>query len=124
MKRFFSFLFLSLLSVGARAEGYKSPVYLDFRTGREVLEKCAPTATPEIMKVHCLGYIQGISDALALATEVADGIYGYRACRPESITAGQLRDIVISYLKSHPEELRFKSPSVVVKILGETFPCK
>jgi hypothetical protein len=67
----------------------------------------------------CLGYIMGIVDAL-------DGnqIGGQKACFSASMTGGQIRDVVVKFLQSHPEIRHYQASGVVTEALAQAFPCR
>ncbi len=47
-----------------------------------------------------------------------------RSCIPENVTNGQVSDVVIKYLRDHPEERHILAAILVVKAMAEAFPCK
>jgi hypothetical protein len=61
-----------------------------------------------------LGYIAGAHDALSTSV----------VCTPQNATLGQLKAIVIKYLKENPETWSKDGDSVVYLALSRTFPCK
>lgn len=64
-------------------------------------------------------YSAAISDALSTAT-----ISGFRACVAYGTTIEQISDIVINYLKQHPERRQFSANSLVASALSKAFPCQ
>ena len=44
-------------------------------------------------------------------------------CRPEAATVGQVRDVVVAYLKAHPESRHGESIGLIVNALLEAWPC-
>ncbi len=42
----------------------------------------------------------------------------------DGVTNGQVRDVVVKYLKDHPEERHFLASILAVKALSKAFPCK
>jgi hypothetical protein len=91
-------------------------------TGNELWSLCTDTQGG----VHgsgywiCLGYVQGIADAV----DTPNGLSGWRACRPEGATRGQLQDVVTRWLDQHPEQRHYSAATLVAKALAEAFPCK
>jgi hypothetical protein len=86
----------------------------DFRSGNELLEDCN-----EKNVLFCLGYIAAISDGLN-----GNGINGYEACIPKTVTAGQLVDIVVQYLRLNPAERHFAAAVLVADAISTAFPCR
>jgi hypothetical protein len=64
-------------------------------------------------------YSVAIADALATAT-----ISGFRACIAYATTMEQISDIVINYLRAHPERRQLSANSLVASALSEAFPCR
>ena len=93
-KGLLSGLFFLLLSTSAQAQ------HVSTTTGNTLLEACE--SKDEFQQAFCLGYIAGASDV--------DGMDGAtfperrRSCVAESVTNGQVRDVVVKYLREHPEE--------------------
>lgn len=68
----------------------------------------------------CSGYVTAIADALA-----RDPVGGYRACMPpDSVTAGQVRDIAVQWLQRNPQLRHYSAEGLVAKALSEAFPCR
>ena len=82
-------------------------------TGQELLELCSPPAS-EAGHELCLGYIIGSYDT----SVVRKGI-----CVPPSVTHGQLRDTVYTFMLKHPERLQEPAPHLIVAGIVEAFPC-
>ena len=61
----------------------------------------------------CLGYVIGVEDALD----------GQLFCVPTGVQAGQVIDVVKSYLLDHPEKRHLQAADLVTAALREKFPC-
>jgi hypothetical protein len=66
-------------------------------------------------QLYCLAYITGVSDAVRIAGSF---------CPPDNATYGQSKDVVIKYLRDHPEERHYAAAFLVGYALGSVFPCK
>jgi hypothetical protein len=86
-----------------------------FYTGNELYGKGESSNQND--KTFALGYIAGVSDVL-----VGDDML--KTCVPENVTVGQMRDIVIKYLKDNPEKRHFTAHSNVGVALFKAFPCR
>ena len=64
-----------------------------FHTGNEIFQIC-DNAAERSESLICSGYIAGIADALQLTKMI---------CLPKHASVRQARDIVINYLRNHPE---------------------
>jgi len=62
----------------------------------------------------------GAADAIGFWTAVENG----ESCIPASSQAGQLKDIVVKYLRDHPETRHFEAYALVYVALGQAFNCK
>jgi hypothetical protein len=85
--------------------------------GQSLLHLCSGNSAD---KNACTAYIQGASDQWNL----------YRAltrttqCGPETLTGGQLRDVVVVYLQKHPEHLIDSAAGLVVEAMTAAWKCK
>lgn len=84
-----------------------------FETGRSLLGHC--TSENIAAKSHCLGYIVGVYDTMDTTRFF---------CTPADITAGRLRDVVLTYLQQNPERWDFDAENVVTIALGKVYPCE
>jgi hypothetical protein len=93
------------------------PAPASFLDGHSLLRLCGGNSAD---KSACTGYIQGASDQWNL----------YRAltrtaqCGPETLTGGQLRDVVVVYLQKHPEHLIDSAAALVVEAMTASWKCK
>ena len=69
----------------------------------------------------CAAYILGVTDTVSLNGGTTAG---WRVCKPlEGVIIGQVRDIIIAFLKAHPEKRHGGAANLVVQALAEAFPC-
>ena len=94
-----------------------APAKASYMTGNELLEECTGNVGKQM---SCLGYIEGVSDSLDLgrANNSRSG------CVADGVTAGQLQDVVIRYLRNNPEKRNFDASVLTVIALGEAWNCK
>ena len=79
-----------------------------FVDGNKLLRWCESSSTsPE--RLTCVGYIQAVSDTL----DQVSGAIGVAECIPGGTETGQLRDVVVMYLRANPV-IRSKSASGLV----------
>lgn len=88
-----------------------------FKGGIDLLANCEDENS--LFKALCDGYIVGISDALSGGSD----IHGIKACGPDGITTGQVTEIVIEWLRGHPELLHYAAPGLVAEALSKAYPC-
>ena len=86
--------------------------HADFKSGNEVLENI--NSDNYYNKGNAMGYIMGVVDAYS-------GIY---ICPPETITGGQVQDIVKNYLTQIPAKRHQGASVLVYSAMVEFFPCK
>ena len=85
-----------------------------FASGNKIFADCsAPNSSAQ--RSICLGYIAGMADALEIAK---------LWCPPEGVTVGQTVDIVMKYLREHPEERHLTASGEGGLALAIAFPCK
>jgi len=65
--------------------------------------------------VACAGYVAGMADAF-----VRDGTL---CLPPTNVTTRQLADVVMAYLRAHPEARGYSAASVGHVAFTQTFPC-
>jgi hypothetical protein len=87
---------------------------LFFVTGNDLFERCASHSGTYDFGM-CLGYVQGLSDALNM-----DG----NVCAPPHITVGQARDIIMLYLRNKPEYRHISASLLAGTALREAFPAR
>jgi len=80
----------------------------------ELLEKDTDLAD-RFVAMRAVGYVDGIADA-------AVGL-GY-ACYPAAVTRAEIREVVMKYLRDHPERLGDPASLLVLNGLFDAFPCK
>lgn len=127
-------LFALGLSVAADAQ--------HFATGNDLISWCEEDRQGRI-DPGCSAYIAGVVDGATNAASTssfmaaimihnfdgpqinqsatADTFRGF--CLNPSVTSGQLRRVVTSYLLDNPAELDQAAPQLIKNILSESFPC-
>ena len=68
----------------------------------------------------CMGIIMGTSNTLdhwVAANEASP------YCRPDGVTWGQIQEVVVRYLKRHPETRHESYPLLIAKAQRATWPC-
>ena len=68
----------------------------------------------------CAGYINGVSDA----SQCGNSVDGFSHASPAGVTVGQVFEIFVSWMQSHPESKSVGASTVVAKALQEAYPCK
>ncbi len=90
-----------------------------FFTGNDLLGECEGSGDqPEI----CLGYVEGVSDALGYGDRIFD--LPSVCVPPRTVPASQVRDIVLAYVREHPATRHFAAAPLVAAALGQAFPCR
>jgi hypothetical protein len=80
-----------------------------FFSGNDLYDKCTAQS------VACPAYVAGMVDAL-----VHDGT----VCLPQTnVTARQLVDVVMAYLRAHPESRSYSAASIGDVAFTQAFPC-
>jgi hypothetical protein len=109
-----SLLAISLLTT-------QSPVLANdkFKIGSALLREC----NSDVFRATCTAYISGVVDGSELIS--GDGKREAKlVCIPvDSVTAGQLRLVVVKYLNEHPEELHQPASWLIEFAFIKAFPC-
>lgn len=90
-----------------------------FETGTTLYAKCQNKA-PEYA-LACTAYIVGVVDG------IKKDIFLGRApdnCWPDRLGADQVRDLVVKYLRSYPDQRSFPASLTVSVALNDAYPCK
>jgi hypothetical protein len=90
-------------------------------TGTGLLENCtySDDSNPAESEFHlgqCIGFIKGVTNAWS--EQGPDQI-----CPPDELDNERLRDVVVTWLRSHPEALERQAVGSVISATTETFPC-
>ena len=88
------------------------PNALALRTANDLLAVCSDSATA--MKMACVAYIASGVDS-----------YSVTLCPPPAgSTRGQARDLVVQYLRDHPEERQGQAIGEVWQALSQAWSCQ
>jgi hypothetical protein len=95
------------------------PAQAHFLDGNALLAECSVRQgemTYFQSDSECLGYIIGAYDAV---TDTMNGI-----CVPRGVKSGQVRDLVVRFLRTHPEQRHLPGWELVNNALVNAWPCK
>jgi Rap1a immunity proteins len=95
------------------ASGYSKGLFV-FTSGNQLLAMCSAPQGSEPLS-RCLAYVAGVSDSVAELDYV---------CGTPAITVGQSVDVVVKYLRAHPETRHLSGASQAAHALEQAFPCK
>lgn len=85
-----------------------------FKKGAQLYQACTAAADSQNMS-FCIGYVMGVSDSLQ----------GLKlTCSPKDITAQQVIDLVVDYLRSHANAQQYVAAQEVTLALVKAFPCR
>jgi hypothetical protein len=82
-----------------------------FLSGNELYQKCTAEA---VGKSYCVGYVTGIADVMQISKSL---------CVPDGVTVGQMVDVIVKYLRDHPEKRHYSVAAATFNTLSQTFPC-
>jgi len=82
--------------------------------GVTLLKACTGPST-----TACDAYVDGFGDAIE-----AEGKDHALACIPIAVTGTELRDVLVKFLKDHPEDQHLKASSLATRAFSEAYPCK
>ena len=96
-------------------------------TGTDFLRQCdegrlnRSDAVAAAQYMRCMGYIQGFLEGHTVLIAVSGAKPSY--CYPENVDTGQVRRIVIKFLRDDPEKTHLAVSVLVEKALIDAFPC-
>jgi len=85
-----------------------------FQTGNELFDVCNVRADDQ-RHLFCVGYVAGESDALNSQGTI---------CTPKDVTVHETVDVILNYLRQHPEQRHMAAPALTGSALVQAFPCK
>lgn len=94
------------------------------QTGREFLALCSDADA--WTQGYCTGYIAGsgeLIDGLLLEEDLKDALEGRVFCLPAGLQKGEVRDLVLDYLRARPEVQDKHITSITWAALIQAFPC-
>jgi len=109
MKKIVIVTLLLIVSSITMAASYKSTKVFEV-TGNTIATICARTSGYEYGV--CLGFINGVA---ALQK---------KACIPEGVKFGQLKDVVLKYLSENPELRHKPAQNLITSALAQVWVCK
>lgn len=65
-------------------------------------------------RIYAMGYIVGVFDTGR----------GVIHCPPSGVTVGQVRDMVLTFLRNNPQDRNFSGDSIVNHVLKNIWPCR
>ncbi len=83
-------------------------------TGRTLMSACTAKQA-----AACDAYVDGFGDAIE-----AGGREHALACIPRTSTGTELRDVLTTYLRSHPEDQSLKAGTIATRAFAAAYPCK
>ena len=86
--------------------------------GKEILSLCE--SSYDFSKGMCLGYVRGI----ATTTDILMQMNDRHLCFPKSVTVGQMRDVVIAYIRRNPAQRHEGATLLYMRAINEAWPCK
>jgi hypothetical protein len=107
------------ISRGAVAAGKDIPVET-IQTGNSLLDLCRHS--PDVQApAGCIGYVDGIVDADAFIWTAIK--QPPRLCVRRGVSGPQLAEVVLNYLKAHPEQLDYAAAPQALVAIQRAFPC-
>lgn len=88
--------------------------------GNDLLRYCADSSTPSEQGL-CIGYIEGVEDYSDALSEVRDK---HPQCVPAGVEAGQLKDVVVKYLRDNPARRQVFAGVLVYDAIATAWHCK
>jgi hypothetical protein len=91
-----------------------------------LFEDCS-AAQNSVEFTRCLAYIAGAADMIGsfqlFKSDSNKPLFGARICIPMKATRGQLTDVVIKYMKDHPESRADGASLIVMRALVQVWKC-
>ncbi len=97
-------------------------------TGGKLIEVC--TGKDKGVVGDCTAYIDGISDTVSFYQDLRPrdaskgAVLPAYICVPTATTGVQLREAVVTWSKTHPDDMKRQASGVVLRALRDTYPCQ
>lgn len=104
------------------AASFPTVSHASFKDGNKLLSECEAGDAPRPDNLSwgaCMGYIIGAADALGFWSAVTTGA----SCLPPTSQAGQVKDIVVKYLRDNPAKRHFNAHVLIYGALKDAFGC-
>ncbi len=89
--------------------------------GNELYKKCTVKESSELYFMdssYCLGYIMAVTEVY-----LSSGKFYKISCIPGEVDPGQLKDILVKYLRDHPEKRHLSGYALIMESQVAAFPC-
>lgn len=111
-----------LILMPASVDSGSAPNDADPEHGNGLLEACTAQDGPYF--TLCLGYIEGFTDGANLSPNSScPAARGTQWCPPEKATLRQTVNIIVKYLRDHPETRQERSITLMASAMREAWPC-
>lgn len=84
----------------------------EFLSGNDLLQRQSSSDTVE--RISAMGYVMGVFDVYLNVT----------FCAPNTVTAGQVNDMVKNYLSNNPAIRHRTAESIINEAFKQVWPCK
>ena len=99
-----------------------TPAMSGFVSGSDLLQSCTPAPVDPVYRLkvaECRGYVVGISDTFDCTTNAL----GFKWNSSTGSSQRDLVDVVVVWLKAHPNHLHYQANGLVAAALSEAYPC-
>ena len=119
MRRLTIVLYVALAPAGLASMVARAADNLHFYySGDDLLREC--TSSSGRNQYSCMGYLQGVADTLAVDRILANK----NACIEPNVSAAQLRDVIILYLKNNPADRRLPASAAAKSAFTTALTCE
>lgn len=116
MRRYWLLTWVAMAATATLSASSGKELWPGLTTGNELLQQC----DHQYGKFVCLGYVLGVTDVLATLPLID----AYSACIPEGAIKRQVNDVVVAYLRNHPEQRQYIAVQLAAQALSDAFPCR
>jgi hypothetical protein len=116
-------LMLAAAAAAALAVALPNDATAGFQNGNKLHDICVDGASKPLEFGLCVGYIEGAYDTLVFSRETTGEKNG-SACVPLQASVRQITELVVAFLKAHPETRHYSAPSLISDALDDAFKCR
>jgi Rap1a immunity proteins len=98
-----------------------------FATGNDLLDQCG--ADSETPNLACAAYVRGAIDMIgslqgSIASDDKKTFWKARSiCLPNEVTTGQVKDVVVKYMRANPETRADNAAWIIIRALIQAWGC-
>jgi len=97
-----------------------------YETGNDFLRLCEAPSDHDI-GAACTAYVHGVTDGANAGYQIAsptpNALNAPLFCFDSRVTFGQVRNVVVQFIKTHPQKAHEETELLIIRATRDAFPC-